>query len=69
MSKGKAWVSTSSVFNAFDSMDSFELSIAKFEARINAIKKIAKNQVDLSKKSVVFWTPPSCWVPPQPKDE
>jgi len=40
-----------------------------FDSKINPNKMADRVHVLLSKKSVVFLTPPSCWVPPPPKDE
>ena len=41
--------------------------MATLEIKINAKSKTAKAQVLLSKKSVVFLTPPICCEPPPPK--
>ncbi len=65
---GAGMVVVASESNAFDSALP-GWSIATFDSKIKANKSVAKAQVLLSKKSVVFLTPPNCWVPPPPKDE
>src|SRR5690606_22110164 len=40
-----------------------------FESRIKTSSNVARVHVLLSKKSVVFLTPPSCWPPPPPNED
>ena len=52
-----------------DSPSLESLIIDTLEIRINKPRIIAKTHVLLSRKSVVFWTPPiCCWVPPSVDD-
>ena len=55
--------------SALDSCTLSESPIAILDSKIKTSSKVANAQVLLSKKSDVFLTPPTCWLPPPPNEE